>query len=237
MCCLLEELSKYKQIRKCNVASFEKEKNQLRKCEVASCKKNATQKMQRWKLHFFAFSVAFVLVPLHFFFAFFRFFRKKNTKVDQSCKKIQRRKCNVASCKKKCNGENATLEVACFLHFPFVIFGICIFVAFLDFPDLLQLALWFCLEFSRQRMLLIEGGTATSLGAKDTSLRNCLAHCMSPFLLGNFKIRDVKLDKIVAFWGCIFLVFFPTCQVRVVRFCQSCSPPPPRLAVLLLLPL
>ena len=182
---------------------------------------------------------------------------------------------------KKCNSENATLEVAFFRIFRCICFGVvafflhffvffvkkykswsklqknatekmqrwklhffCIFrslflafafsVAFLDFPDLLQLALWFCLEFSRQRMLLIEGGTATSLGAKDTSLRNCLAHCMSPFLLGNFKIRDVKLDKIVAFWGCIFLVFFPTCQVRVVRFCQSCSPPPPRLAVLLL---
>ena len=29
--------------------------------------------------------------------------------------------------------------------------------------------------------------------------------------------------------------FFPTCQVRVVRFYQSCSPPPPRLAILLLL--
>ena len=99
MCCLLEELSKYKQIRKCNVASFEKEKNQLRKCDVASCKKNATQKMQLWKLHFFAFSVAFVLVPLHFCLHFLLFFRKKNTKVDQSCKKMQRRKCNVASWK------------------------------------------------------------------------------------------------------------------------------------------
>ena len=35
-------------------------------------------------------------------------------------------------------------------------------------------------------------------------------------------------------------VFFPTCQVRVVRFYHSCSPPPPpppppRLAILLLL--
>ena len=29
--------------------------------------------------------------------------------------------------------------------------------------------------------------------------------------------------------------FFPTCQVKVVRFYQSCSPPPPRLAILLLL--
>ncbi len=26
-------------------------------------------------------------------------------------------------------------------------------------------------------------------------------------------------------------VFFPTCQVRVVRFYHSCSPPPPRLAI------
>ena len=29
--------------------------------------------------------------------------------------------------------------------------------------------------------------------------------------------------------------FFPTCQVRVVRFYQSCSSPPPRLALLFLL--
>ena len=171
-----------------------------------------------------------------FFCIFSFFFRKKNTKVDSklqtnAMEKMQRRKLQ-----KKCNEENATLEVAFFLHFPFIIFGICIFRCIFRFSGFAQLALWFCLEFSRQRMLLIEGGTATSLGAKDTSLRNCLAHCMSPFLLGNFKIRDVKLDKIVAFWGCIFLVFFfPTCQVRVVRFCQSCSPPPPRLAVLLLL--
>ena len=191
--------------------------------------------MQRWKLHFFAFSVAFVLVPLHFFCIFSFFFVKKMQKLIKVAKnateKMQRRKLQ-----KKCNGENATLEVAfffCIFRSLFLAFAFS--VAFLDFPDLLQLALWFCLEFSRQRMLLIEGGTATSLGAKDTSLRNCLAHCMSPFLLGNFKIRDVKLDKIVAFWVCIFLVFFPTCQVRVVRFCQSCSPPPPRLAVLLLL--
>ena len=195
---------------------------QLRKCNVGSC--------------------IFSHFPLHLFwcrcifFAFFRFFfRKKNTKVDSklqtnAMEKMQRRKLQ-----KKCNEENATLEVAFFLHFPFIIFGICIFRCIFRFSGFAQLALWFCLEFSRQRMLLIEGGTATSLGAKDTSLRNCLAHCMSPFLLGNFKIRDVKLDKIVAFWGCIFLVFFPTCQVRVVRFCQSCSPPPPRLAVLLLL--
>ena len=32
-----------------------------------------------------------------------------------------------------------------------------------------------------------------------------------------------------------FFPFFPTCQVRVVRFYHSCSPPPPRLAILLLL--
>ena len=102
MCCLLEELSKYKQIRKCNVASFEKEKNQLRKCDVASCKKNAIQKMQLWKLHFFAFSVAFVLVPLHFCLHFLRFFfRKKKYKSwsklqKNAAEKMQRRKLEVA---------------------------------------------------------------------------------------------------------------------------------------------
>jgi hypothetical protein len=79
---------------------------------------------------------------------------------------MQGRKCNVASCK-ICNSENATLEVAFFLHFSIALFLAFAFsVAFFDFPDLLQLALWFCLEFSRQRMLLIEGSTATSLGAR-----------------------------------------------------------------------
>ena len=131
MCCLLEELSKYKQIRKCNVASFEKEKKQLRKCDVASCKKNATQKMQLWKLHFFAFSVAFVLMPLHFCLHFFRiFFRKKIQKLIKVAKKMQRRKCNVASCKKmqrrKCN------------------VGSCIFFAFSVPDELFMYVSYFC---------------------------------------------------------------------------------------------
>ena len=43
----------------------------------------------------------------------------------------------------------------------------------------------------------------------------------------NFGIQVTKSLK--------WLISFPTCQVRVVRFYQSCSPPPPRLAVLLLL--
>jgi hypothetical protein len=62
------------------------------------------------------------------------------------------------------------LEVAFFFAFSVpLLLAFAFSVAFLDFPDLLQLALWFCLEFSRQRrqrMLLIEGGTATSLGAR-----------------------------------------------------------------------
>ena len=74
-------------------------KNATEKMQRRKLQKNAAEKMQRWKLHFFAFSVAFVLVPLHFCLHFLRFFRKKNTKVDQSCKKMQRRKCNVASWK------------------------------------------------------------------------------------------------------------------------------------------
>ena len=48
-------------------------------------------------------------------------------------------------------------------------------------------------------------------------------------LLLNFKPR--KWDNLTA-WS-IFFVLFPTCQMRVVRFYQSCSPP--RLPVLLLL--
>ena len=58
--------------------------------------------------------------------AFFVFFVKKckswSTLQKNATEKMQRRKLQ-----KKCNGENATLEVAFFLHFPFVIFGICIF--------------------------------------------------------------------------------------------------------------
>ena len=74
--------------------------------------------MQRWKLpFFFTFSVAFVLVLLHFF-AFFVFFRKKMQKLTQVAKKCNGE--NAASqVTKKCNGENATLEVAFFLLFPF----------------------------------------------------------------------------------------------------------------------
>ena len=62
-----------------------------------------------------------------FLFAFFRFFFVKKIQklikvAKNATEKMQRRKLQ-----KKCNGENATLEVAFFLHFPFVIFGICIF--------------------------------------------------------------------------------------------------------------
>ena len=127
-------------------------KKQLRKCNVGSC------------LFFHIFRcIRFGAVA---FFCFFSFFFVKNAKVDQSCKKMQRRKCSVASYKKmqrrKCNVGSCiffAFSVPLLLAFAFS-------VAFLDFPDLLQLALWFCLEFSRQRMLLIEGGTATSLGAR-----------------------------------------------------------------------
>ena len=34
---------------------------------------------------------------------------------------------------------------------------------------------------------------------------------------------DDKEQKLLKYWK----LFFPTCQVRVVRFYQSCSPPPP----------
>ena len=76
--------------------------------------------MQCWKLPFFRIfrcirfgAVAFFLL---FFFRFF--FRKKMQPLIKVAKnateKMQRRKLQ-----KKCNGENATLEVAFFLLFPF----------------------------------------------------------------------------------------------------------------------
>ena len=120
MCCLLEELSKYKQIRKCNVASFEKEKNQLRKCDVASCKKKCNSENATLEVAFFRIFRCICFGAVAFLFAFFSFFfRKKNTKVDQSCKKNATEKMQRRKLQKKCNGENATLEVAFFLHFPF----------------------------------------------------------------------------------------------------------------------
>ena len=141
---------------------FRKGKKQLRKCDVASCKKNATQKMQRWKLHFFCIlcCICFGAVPC--FFAFFRFFFVKQytswSKLQKNAtEKMQRRKLQEKMQRWKLLF--FALSVPLFLAFAFS-------VAFLDFPDLLQLALWCCLEFSRQGMLLIEGGTATSLGAR-----------------------------------------------------------------------
>ena len=132
MCCLLQGLSKYKQIRKCNVASFEKEKCQLRKCNVASCKK-----MQSWKMHFFAFSVACVLVPLHLFCIFSFFFRKKkHTKVDQSCKKMQRRKLQ-----KNATEKMQRWKLHFFCIFRSVIFGICIFCCIFGFSGFARASL------------------------------------------------------------------------------------------------
>ena len=123
MCCLLEELSKYKQIRKCNVASFEKEKKSAKKMRRRKLqKKNATQKMQLWKLHFFRILRCICFGAVAFLFAFFTFFFvKKNTKVDQNCKKnaaekMQRRK----------------LEVAFFLHFPFRMNCLCMYRIFVS---------------------------------------------------------------------------------------------------------
>ena len=148
---------------------FRQEKIQLRKCDVASCKKMQLRKCNVGSCIFFCIFCCICFGAVVFCFPFLCFFfRKKQYKSWSKLKKknMQGRKCNVASCK-ICNSENATLEVAFFLHFSIALFLAFAFsVAFFDFPDLLQLALWFCLEFSRQRMLLIEGSTATSLGAR-----------------------------------------------------------------------
>ena len=123
---------------------------------------------------------------------------------------MQRRKCNVASCKKKCNGENATLEVAFFCTFCSVIFGICIFRCIFRFSGFATTSLVVLLGILTAAYVAYrrQHSNYIVLVPEDTSLRNCLVHCMFPFLLCNFKVRHAKLDKIVAFWGCISLVFF-----------------------------
>ena len=61
----------------------------------------------------------------------------------------------------------------------------------------------------------------------------------SNLLLEVLELLDFVFNCLSLFWNCwivfyMFIFMFPTCQVRVVRFYQSCSPPPPpRLAVLL----
>ena len=59
-------------------------------------------------------------------------------------------------------------------------------------------------------------------------------------VFSSFTVFLACFAFVCCFFCSFFLVafashFFPACQVRVVRFYQSCSPPPPRLAVLLLL--
>ena len=57
--------------------------------------------------------------------------------------------------------------------------------------------------------------------------------CFPPFR--GFELGNPFMCVNLSYW-CVFFLFFPSCQVRVVRFYQSCSsPPPPRLALLFLL--
>ena len=93
--------------------------------------KNATQKMQLWKLHFFAFSVAFVLMPLHFCLHFFVFFSLKKYK---SWSKLQN----------KCNGENATSQVAKKMQRRKCNVGSCMFFAFSVPDELFMYVSYFC---------------------------------------------------------------------------------------------
>ena len=107
---------------------FRKGKNQLRKCDVASCKKNATQKMQRWKLQFFShFRLHLFWCRCIFSMFFVIFFVKKIQKLIKVAKKMQPRKCNVASCKKNATEKMQRWKLHFFCIFRSVIFGICIF--------------------------------------------------------------------------------------------------------------
>ena len=146
---------------------FRKGKKSAKKMRRRKLQKKCNSENATLEVAFFRILRCICFGAVAFLFAFFMFFFVKKIqkliKVAKKCsgenatsqvaKKMQRRKCNVGSC------IFFAFSVPWFLAFAFS-------VAFLDFPDLLQLALWFCLEFSRERMLLIEGGTATSLGAR-----------------------------------------------------------------------
>ena len=88
----------------------------------------------------------------------------------------------------------------------------------------------------------------------DSQLENSSKRLSNGFVPFNFDIAFVSFSRIklqqlledkpppwfkrrvCQWWTCSPLSFFPTCQVRVVRFYHSCSPTlPPRLALLLLL--
>ena len=146
-----------------------------------------------------------------FLFAFFSFFfRKKNTKVDQSCKKNATEKMQRRKLQKKCNGENATLEVAFFLHFPFRYFW------HLHFPLHCQIFricynqpcgfAWSshgsvcCLQKAAQRLVLVpkthRSGTAW--------LTACL-----PFFWAISKLETSNLTKLLHFGVVFFLYFSP----------------------------
>ena len=72
-----------------------------------------------------------------FLFAFFSFFFvKKIQKLIKVAKKNATEKMQRRKLQKKCNGENATLEVAFFLHFPFRMNCLCMYRIFVSLHPL-----------------------------------------------------------------------------------------------------
>ena len=87
---------------------------------------------------------------------------------------------------------------------------------------------WSHLESTRCRALVTH---LLRLTSKTTESRTCWGMLVIYYIY--ILINCLACLNIILFtW---YYILFPTCQVRVVRFYQSCSPPLPRLAVLLLL--
>ena len=107
---------------------FRKGKKSAKKMRRRKLQKKCNSENATLEVAFFRIFRCICFGAVAFLFAFFRFFFvKKIHKLIKIAKtktteKMQRRKLQ-----KKCNGENATLEVAFFCIFRSVIFGICIF--------------------------------------------------------------------------------------------------------------
>ena len=110
---------------------FRKGKKSAKKMRRRKLQKKCNSENATLEVAFFRILRCICFGAVAFLFAFFSFFfRKKNTKVDQSCK--------------KCNGENATSQVAKKMQRRKCNVGSCIFFAFSVPDELFMYVSYFC---------------------------------------------------------------------------------------------
>ena len=107
---------------------FRKGKKSAKKMRRRKLQKKCNSENATLEVAFFRILRCICFGAVAFLFAFFRFFFvKKIQKLIKVAKKMQRRKCNVASCKKNATEKMQRWKLHFFCIFRSVIFGICIF--------------------------------------------------------------------------------------------------------------